>query len=149
MTNDEIWLYKRGSGGGGTEVIPNPEDEATDELEKIKIGETTYSIPVPSGGGYTLIDGQVVDTGNKWIDGTSPIYAVYLSNGITGAGFKWPTTLGRVIRGIAFRYNAIGMSEWSTVDITSDLGCQNELDGTYRVIFISTVTPGPLLLYLV
>ena len=31
-------------GGGGTSVVPNPESEATAELEKVKIGTTTYSV---------------------------------------------------------------------------------------------------------
>lgn len=35
-----------GGGGGGTTVVANPDGEATDELEKIQVGSTIYSIPV-------------------------------------------------------------------------------------------------------
>ena len=34
-----------GSGGGGTTVVANPEGEATDELEKLQVGNDIYSIP--------------------------------------------------------------------------------------------------------
>lgn len=33
------------SGGGGTEVVANPEGTATTDLEKLKVGETIYGIP--------------------------------------------------------------------------------------------------------
>lgn len=38
-----------GGSGSGTEVIANPDTEATEELEKLSVSGTTYSIP--SGGG--------------------------------------------------------------------------------------------------
>lgn len=38
-------VIEQGGGGGGTTVIPNPSGEATDDLEKVKIGSTIYSIP--------------------------------------------------------------------------------------------------------
>lgn len=43
------------SGGGGTTVIANPSEEATDDLIKIQIGNTVYGIVGGggSGGGYT------------------------------------------------------------------------------------------------
>lgn len=33
------------SGGGSSNVVANPDDEATEELTKLKVNETTYSIP--------------------------------------------------------------------------------------------------------
>ena len=178
MNNDEIWLYKKGQNGGGTEVVPNPQEEATDELEKVKIGSTVYDIPTGdtlptvtssdegkvlavnssgvwaaeelSSGGFTLIENQLVDTGNKWIDGTSPIYAVYLTNGFGYDGYEWPTTIGRLLKAIQFTYNTLGLNEWKSVDVQSNLFCQNNLNGNYRVINGTTGNQaGPLLLFLV
>lgn len=63
--------------GGGTEVEANPSEEATDELETIKIGDTVYDIPGSGGGGGTVMmsdyyseEEQVV---GRWTDG-KPIY---------------------------------------------------------------------------
>lgn len=39
-------LMNRGGGGGGTQVVANPEGEATAELEKLQVGEGIYEIPV-------------------------------------------------------------------------------------------------------
>lgn len=131
-----------------TPVEANPQETGTADLTKVKIGATVYDIPT-GGGGYTLVDGQAVDTGARWIDGTSPIYAVYLSNGITSAGFSWSTTVGRVLKALAFSYDDKGMSEWDTTDITPDLGCQNNFDGTFRVINLQSANSNATLLYVV
>lgn len=129
-------------------VLANPQDEATADLEKVKIGAVTYGIPA-SGGGYTLVSNQAVDTGVKWIDGTSPIYAVYLPNGISGSGFTWSTTVGLIVRGITFTYNSKGMSEYDTLDITGELGTQNNFDGTFRAINVDSYRTTATLLYVV
>lgn len=42
-------------GGGGTTVVANPSGEATDELEKIQIGETIYEIVGGGGGGIETV----------------------------------------------------------------------------------------------
>ena len=34
-----------GGGGGGTQVVANPEGEATSDLEKLQVGEEIYEIP--------------------------------------------------------------------------------------------------------
>ena len=39
-----------GSGGGGTEVVPNPQETPTDTLETIKIGDIVYDIAGTGGG---------------------------------------------------------------------------------------------------
>lgn len=38
-------LMKQGGGGGGTQVVANPEGEATADLEKLQVGEGIYEIP--------------------------------------------------------------------------------------------------------
>ena len=43
-----------GSSEHGTTVIANPDTEATEELEKLSVSGTTYSIPSGGGGGVEL-----------------------------------------------------------------------------------------------
>ena len=69
-----------GGGGGGTTVVANPSGEATDELEKLQVGETIYDIPTGGGGSSTLAgltdveltsptDGQVLTYNNgDWVN---------------------------------------------------------------------------------
>ena len=58
----ELEIYGRDH-ASGTTVIPNPEGEATVELEKIQIGETIYSLPTSSDeGGYLTADGNCYST---------------------------------------------------------------------------------------
>ena len=47
------YLFQNGGGGGGTTVIANPQEQATDTLNKLQVGQTIYS--VPSGGGGSII----------------------------------------------------------------------------------------------
>ena len=44
-------IYAMTRGGGGTTVIANPSGTATDELEKLQVGSTIYSIPSGGSGG--------------------------------------------------------------------------------------------------
>lgn len=57
---NNIYLNNRsysGSGGGGTTVVANPSGTATDELEKIQIGDTIYDIVGGSGSSFiTTLD---------------------------------------------------------------------------------------------
>ena len=48
-------------------VIPNPESDATVELEKLKIDDTVYSIfpEIPRQVGYYTLDVQVTDNGKQ------------------------------------------------------------------------------------
>lgn len=60
----------------GTTVIPNPEESATEELSKLQIEDTVYS--VGSGGGnteYTILYGDMSAT----YGGTTPSYALPLT----------------------------------------------------------------------
>lgn len=75
------YLFENGGGGGGTTVIANPSGQATDDLEKLQVGETIYDIP--TGGSSTLAglgdvnlssptDGQVLKydaTNDEWVNG--------------------------------------------------------------------------------
>lgn len=47
------------SGGGGTYVEANPNDTATQDLETLKVGATTYNIP--TGGGTTVVANPTTD----------------------------------------------------------------------------------------
>ena len=50
-------INEAASSGGGTTVVANPSGEATDELEKVQIGSTIYSLPEGGSSG-----------GGEWID---------------------------------------------------------------------------------
>ena len=65
VLNDAI---RSGGAGGGSQVEANPEGVATDELEKLGIGDIIYSVPKAS-------DFSTTEhlTGRKWVDG-SDIY---------------------------------------------------------------------------
>lgn len=67
-----------GGGGGGTNVVANPSEQATDDLEKIQIGSIIYDVAGSSGGGggidYSITE---QDTGIKWIDGRSIYQKTY------------------------------------------------------------------------
>lgn len=45
VTVEANWQEVGSGGGGGTTVVANPEGEATDELEKLQVGNDIYSIP--------------------------------------------------------------------------------------------------------
>lgn len=50
------------NGSGGTSVVANPSDNATDTLETIQIGGIVYSLPNGSGSGYANVDSSVTQT---------------------------------------------------------------------------------------
>jgi len=56
------------AGGGGHEVVANPEGAATGDLEKLQVGDIIYEIPVYSPPEYSTTE---YDTGKKYIDGRS------------------------------------------------------------------------------
>ena len=63
VLNDAI---RSGGAGGGSQVVANPEGAATNELEKLGVDGTVYAIP--KGVDYSTNE---VDTGIKWIDGST------------------------------------------------------------------------------
>lgn len=46
VTKEQLRKIDEGGGGGGTTVVANPEGTATDDLEKLQVGEEIYNIPV-------------------------------------------------------------------------------------------------------
>lgn len=50
------YLFQNGGGGGGSNVIPNPQGDATDELEKLQIENTIYGLPTEIGAVGLFID---------------------------------------------------------------------------------------------
>ena len=58
LTIYKIIGIKFGGGGGGSNIIPNPEDEATDILHSIKIDDATYAIQ--GGGSFIDVENRIV-----------------------------------------------------------------------------------------
>lgn len=50
------YLFQNGGGGGGSSVIPNPQGDATDELEKLQIENTIYGLPTAIGAVGLFVD---------------------------------------------------------------------------------------------
>lgn len=73
--NSTTEKWENGAGGGGTTVVANPSGEATDELEKLQVGNTIYSLPTGSGGGFTKV-------ALYEISGTTPESVITLSQSI-------------------------------------------------------------------
>lgn len=61
----------------GSEVVANPEETATDNLEKLGVDGTVYDIPTYQAPGYSIDE---VDTGVTWLDGKK-IYRKVISVG--------------------------------------------------------------------
>lgn len=83
-TNGQVLTYnsttnkwENANGGGGTTVVANPQETATDELEKIQIGNTIYSVSSGGGGGTgsgkTLVKKTKTYTG----DGQIPLVVTF------------------------------------------------------------------------
>lgn len=54
--------------GGGTEVVANPTGEATEELTKLQVGSSVYSIPTGgSGGGTYLYKHELTIDGDSFV----------------------------------------------------------------------------------
>lgn len=120
ITREEQYLQAilDNGGGGGTTVIGNPSTEATEELEKIKIGSKTYSIP-EGGSGTEVVanpEGEATDELNKVqigediysisqgggsADLTSDLTASVTVGGVaSGTTFEEGTPLENVVRNI-------------------------------------------------
>ncbi len=70
--------WVNGAGGGGTTVVANPSGEATDELEKLQVGNTIYSIPPGGSGG----------SGEGWVDIKGTLTAGQTSITLTSSKIK-------------------------------------------------------------
>ena len=65
---EDVYAILAAGGGGSTTVVANPEDEATDTLTKLKVGDDTYSVEGTTD--YTDLDNKpsinsVTLSGNK------------------------------------------------------------------------------------
>lgn len=72
----------------GTTVIPNPEEEATEELNKLQIEDTVYSVGSGGGGGGRTIELIVGDMTASYILAT-PTYALPTSKTALPTGKHW------------------------------------------------------------
>ncbi len=104
---DNIRKLSEASGSGGSTVVPNPEGEATGDLSSLGIDGSKYTIPVYSPVDYSTSE---VDTGIKWVDGSS-IYRKTISFGEVAAASSKEVehgidNLGDVIRIYGSAYSA-------------------------------------------
>lgn len=137
----------------GTPTIPasveaNPQETGTADLEKIKIGATVYDIP--TGGGYTFVNNQVVDTGNTWITGDK-VYAFCSDTGQipeNPSRNRWIQQPGIhfVIKAVKVVYNANGMYEYTSYDVSSDFWVNDVGYSSSKIFQNTTFTPGSYLL---
>lgn len=128
MTNDEIWLYKRS--GSGTAVIPNPEGMATDDLEKIQIGDDIYAIPQPDLTNYlTSSDVGAAALSNSYNDldnkPTIPTVPTTVSSFTNDAGYLVQSDLS-------------GYVESSDLATVATSGLYSDLSGTPTIPVVNT-----------
>lgn len=72
LDEDKLKDLIKGGGGSGTEVIANPEEEATDTLRKISVDGTVYSIPTGGGEGGSNVSWENAEKGVTLnVDGVS------------------------------------------------------------------------------
>ena len=74
----ELEIYGRDN-ASGTTVIPNPEGEATDTLNKIQIGNDIYEIP--QGGGSNPAYSTNETSYCAWVDGTTVYQKTFIVDG--------------------------------------------------------------------
>lgn len=84
------WVEVTTGGGGGTEVIPNPQGTATDTLNTVSIDGTIYDIE-GGGGSNLIIDAQKYSLEEEvvgiWTDGKPLYQKTYQFNGSLGRTF--------------------------------------------------------------
>lgn len=74
VTVEANWQEVGSGGGGGTTVVANPEGTATDELEKLQVGNDIYSIPQGGGGADTEIIADDFDPTESYAVGAYVVY---------------------------------------------------------------------------
>ena len=81
------WYEIATGGGGGSEVIPNPQGTATDTLNTVEIDGTIYDLPSGGGGGglnvsvTKILDQHIASTGNFVLDDSIDKYDALLIGG--------------------------------------------------------------------
>ena len=94
--------------GGGLNVVPNPQEEPTDTLSTIRIGDTVFDI-AGSGGGYSETE---FDTGMKWTDGKT-IYGLIIPT--------WNSVSSTEYRYDLWRHNPTALIDYGGTIVTSGL----------------------------
>lgn len=74
VTVEANWEEIGSGGGGGTTVVANPEGEATDELEKLQVGNDIFSIPQGGSGADTEIIADDFDPTESYAVGEYVVY---------------------------------------------------------------------------
>lgn len=74
VTVEANWQEVGSGSGGGTTVVANPEGEATDELEKLQVGNDIYSIPQGGSGADTEIIANDFDATESYAVGEYVVY---------------------------------------------------------------------------
>lgn len=74
VTVEANWQEVGSGGGGGTTVVANPEGTATDELEKLQVGNDIYSIPQGGSGADTEIIADDFDPTESYAVGEYVVY---------------------------------------------------------------------------
>lgn len=74
VTVEANWEEIGSGGGGGTTVVANPEGEATDDLEKLQVGNDIYSIPSGGSGADTEIIADDFDATESYAVGEYVVY---------------------------------------------------------------------------
>lgn len=83
----DAWYEIATGGGGGTEVIPNPQGTATDTLNTVEIDGTIFDLPSGGGGGglnievTKILDQHIASTGNFALDDSIDKYDALLIGG--------------------------------------------------------------------
>lgn len=89
VTVEANWQEVGSGGGGGTTVVANPEGEATDELEKLQVGNDIYSIPSGGGGADTEIIADDFDPTESYAVGAYVVYEGDLYKCTTAHTGEW------------------------------------------------------------
>lgn len=89
VTVEANWEEVGSGGGGGTTVVANPEGEATDELEKLQVGNDIYSIPQGGSGADTEIIADDFDATESYAVGDYVVYEGVLYKCTTAHTGEW------------------------------------------------------------
>ena len=117
------WVNTTG-GGGGTTVIANPSGAATDDLEKVQIGNTIYDIPGSGGSGgrfrqEIIYDTPVSTAGNITVSDFGDADSLTFVLGIYVSGDSYQTFI-----------NEIPMVEFKTGEVVFIGGTLTQSSGT-------------------
>ena len=123
----------------GTTVIPNPEGEATDDLNTVQIGEDIFNVVGSGGGGSTIALPSLYSTKEKmvglWTD-NKPLYQktwTGLNFQPTASGVELPTAINSDLQVAEVVVKAFGQRITNNGQATIPLYVWNA-NGTYRAL---------------